>query len=247
MSAVELICTYEPDFPAAILHVSGRLTFATVPKLREAARKALTDHPEVLLVDVSALAAVDDITLTAFRMIARQSVEAGTDVMMIAPGAELREQLDRLGIARRVPVHDDAAVALAAHATLPGPRRLDLVLPPRPEATAAARELVDRACAQWRTGYLADSAALIVTELVANGIEHAGTPMRLSIAHRTWHLHLALRDESPLPLRRVGGDDDDRDSGRGLLIVEAMASAWGCVRTPGGKVVWATLRLRPGQ
>jgi hypothetical protein len=87
---------------------------------------------------------------------------------------------------------------------------------------------------------------MIVTELVANGIEHAGTPMRLSIARRTWHLHLALRDESPLPLRRIDGDDD-RDAGRGLLIVEGTASAWGCVHTPGGKVVWATLRLRPAR
>jgi anti-sigma regulatory factor (Ser/Thr protein kinase) len=84
---------------------------------------------------------------------------------------------------------------------------------------------------------------MIVTELVANGIEHAGTPMRLSVAHRSRHLHLALRDESPLPVRS-GDGADDRESGRGLLIVEGLAAAWGCVYTPGGKVVWATLRLR---
>jgi anti-sigma regulatory factor (Ser/Thr protein kinase)/anti-anti-sigma regulatory factor len=240
MSAGELTCTYEPDFPVAVLRTAGWLTFATVPELRGAAHKALTDHPEVLLVDVSALVAVDDITLTAFPAVARQAVETGTDVMLVGPGPRLHEQLERLGVARQVPVHGDAARALAAHARLPGPRRLEVELPSLPEATSLARDMVDRACAQWKVAHLADTAALIVTELVANAVAHAGTPMRVSVALRERHLHVAVRDESPRPLERSG--DDEEEPGRGLLIVEGMASAWGCVHTAGGKVVWATLR-----
>jgi hypothetical protein len=62
----------------------------------------------------------------------------------------------------------------------------------------------------------------------------------VSVALRNRHLHVAVRDESPLPLERSAGDEEP---GRGLLIVEGLSSAWGCMRTAGGKVVWATLRL----
>ncbi|MFI5908025.1 ATP-binding protein [Dactylosporangium sp. NPDC051541] len=238
----ELTCTHEPDFPVAVVHAAGRLTFATVPMLRNAGQKALTDQPEVLLIDVSALEAVDDITLTAFPMIARNGVETGTDVMLVGPGPALVEQLERLGVARQVPVHAGLAEAIAAHGRLPGPRRVELALPALPAATASARELVDQACTTWRLPHLADTAALIVTELVANAVEHAGTPIRVTVALRDRHLHLAVRDESPLPLERSG---EDEEPGRGLLIVEGMASAWGCLHTAGGKVVWATLRREP--
>jgi anti-anti-sigma regulatory factor/anti-sigma regulatory factor (Ser/Thr protein kinase) len=241
LHADELTCTHEPDLPVAVLRPVGRLTFATVPGLRLAAQKALTDHPEVLLIDVAQLDAIDDITLTAFPMLARQGVDTGTEVMLVGPDAHLRDQLEKLGVARQVPVHHDAAGALAAHARLPGPRRMELALTAEPDATSAARDLVDRACAQWKVTHLADAAALIITELVANAVEHAGTPMQVSVVLRRRHLHLAVRDESPLPLERSGGEDEE--PGRGLLIVEGMSSAWGCVHTADGKVVWATLRL----
>ncbi|WP_433604707.1 ATP-binding protein [Dactylosporangium sp. CA-139114] len=239
----ELTCTHEPDFPVAVLRASGRLGFATVPTLRNAAQKALTDHPEVLLIDVSQLHTADDITLTAFPMLARQGVDTGTDVLLVGPDQRLHEQLERLGVARQVPVHRDPETALAAHARLPGPRRMEVELFPEPDATRVARDLVDRACQQWKVAPVADTAALIVTELVANAVEHAGTPIQVSVALRNRHLHLAVRDESPLRLERSGGEDGE--PGRGLLIVEGMSSAWGCVQTTGGKVVWATLRLQP--
>ncbi|WP_432967318.1 ATP-binding protein [Dactylosporangium sp. CA-233914] len=242
MTTEELIFTAEPDFPVSTLRVAGRLTFTSVADLRQAAGKALTDHPEVLLLDVAGLSVVDDITLTSLPMLARQGVATETDVMVVGPDAVLLEQLERLGIARQVPVHADAGAALAAHARLPGPRRLEAFLAPEPDATSAARGLVDRACAQWHVAHVADAAALIVTELVANAVEHAGTPLLVSVALRSRHLHLGVRDDSPLPLIRAV-EDRDGEPGRGLLIVEGMATAWGCVHTAGGKVVWATLRL----
>lgn len=246
MSADEvLVCAHEPDFPVAALRVAGPLSLATVPDLRRAGLKALTDQPELLLIDVAGLVAVDDITLTVFPMLARQGTETGTDVMLVGAGSALHAQLDRMGIARQVPAHGTAGEAVAAHARLPGPLRQEADFEPVPEATAAARELVDGACAQWRITHLADVAALIVTELVANAIEHAGTPMRVTVALRTRHLHIAVRDASPLPLRRSAPDDEDTEPGRGLLIVEAMATSLGCMRAGGGKVVWATLPARP--
>jgi hypothetical protein len=38
---------------------------------------------------------------------------------------------------------------------------------------------------------------------------------------------------------------EDAEGGRGLLVVEALSASWGYVRTVDGKVVWATVRVRP--
>ncbi|WP_432824578.1 ATP-binding protein [Dactylosporangium sp. CA-092794] len=239
----DLVCDHEPGFPVTLLHATGALTLITVAELRRAGMKALTDQPELLVVDVSAMVAVDDIALTALPMLARQGTETSTGLIVAGPGPALRGQLERMGIARQVPVVATLADALAEHERRPGPRRLDLELAPAPGATAQARALVDRACGQWRLPHLADHAALIVTELVANAVQHAGTRIRLSVTLRRRHLHVAVRDASPRPLRRSGGDE--QEPGRGLLVVEGLAAAWGCMYTGGGKVVWATLRQLP--
>jgi anti-anti-sigma regulatory factor len=244
MSADQLICTHEADFPVGLVRATGTLSLATVAGLRRAGLKALTDHPELLLVDVSAMSAADDVTLTVFAMLSSQGVAAGTDVMIVGADAVLRRQLDRLGVTRLVPIHATAADARAQHTLRPGPVRLEVTLSPAPEATGEARGLVDRACARWRIGHLADTAALIVTELVANAVQHAGTPIRLGVTLGRRRLYISVRDGSPRPVRRTGADDE-AESGRGLLIVEGLASAWGSTPMGAGKIVWATMTLSP--
>ena len=72
MTPDEFVCTVERDFtatgqhtPATVLRVGGLLSFATAPVLRHAVLKILTDQPALLLIDVSGVTVVDDITLTA--------------------------------------------------------------------------------------------------------------------------------------------------------------------------------------
>ena len=56
---------------------------------------------------------------------------------------------------------------------------------------------------------------------------------------------LYVHDASPRLLRLVP-DDPEAETGRGLRLVEQLASFWGIHRRPdGGKVVWCTLRLWP--
>ncbi|GAA2618529.1 hypothetical protein GCM10010399_56970 [Dactylosporangium fulvum] len=241
----ELVCFHQPDFPVTVVRPVGLLTYGSVPELRDAVHKALTGHPELVLVDVSELEVLDDITLAAFPMLARQAAEAGIPVMLFGPSPTFARHLATMTIGRQVPVFPCLDDALAAHARRPGPRRVETVLSPVPAATAAARKLVDRSCARWRIRRLQDQAALITTELVANAVEHAGTQLRVSLALRQHYLHIAVRDDSPDLPRRVTAADD-LESGRGLLIVEGLASAWGFIKTTDGKVVWATLRLWPG-
>src|SRR4051794_27206071 len=118
----DLVCRHEREFPVSVLRVSGRLSLATVPVLRDAAQKALTDQPELVLIDVADMQVVDDITLTAFAVLAGRSVEMGVEVMLVGVAAPLRVQLDRMGIGRRIPIFGAVQDALAAHARRPGPR-----------------------------------------------------------------------------------------------------------------------------
>lgn len=94
-----------------------------------------------------------------------------------------------------------------------------------------------------------DEAELLLTELVANGVRHAGSSLdvRLTVEHNP--LRAEVRDGSSLaPLPRAA----DEHGGRGVLILDALASRWGVLGHPGaGKTVWfeladsATL-ARPG-
>jgi hypothetical protein len=43
-----------------------------------------------------------------------------------------------------------------------------------------------------------------------------------------------------MPARRNAGPDDD--SGRGLILVDCLASEWGAYREGNGKVVWVIVR-----
>ncbi|MDA8296781.1 MAG: MEDS domain-containing protein [Actinomycetota bacterium] len=80
-------------------------------------------------------------------------------------------------------------------------------------------------------------ATLIVTELAANAVVHAGSrfSVRLGIAHR--QLWIAVQDGAGLlaPLAPTPG--------RGLGLVAALAERWGCEQLERGKVVWALLPL----
>ncbi|MFI6443537.1 ATP-binding protein [Kitasatospora sp. NPDC050543] len=89
---------------------------------------------------------------------------------------------------------------------------------------------------------------LVISELVANAVEHARTPPGRLIEVRfemvaTDQLRIEVHDassEHPV-IRPLAGDDDE--SGRGLCLVEALVTAWGCCPRPGGvgKFVWALI------
>jgi anti-sigma regulatory factor (Ser/Thr protein kinase)/anti-anti-sigma regulatory factor len=238
-----LVCELERDVPVSVVRVTGRLSIGSAPVLREAVHKMIADQPELILIDVSSFEA-DDIALTALPMLARHAGTVGIAVILLAPSPALRAQLRAMVVTRQLPVAMSRSSALELYTRMPAAPRVDLVLPPQPSATTTARLLADDACRRWRLAHLADTTALVVTELVANGIRHAGTQLRLSLALRRRHLHVAVRDGSRRLPRRTSADDD-LESGRGLLIVEGLAAAWGYVEVPDGKVVWATLRRTP--
>lgn len=110
------------------------------------------------------------------------------------------------------------------------------------ESVSLARTLTAKALNEWRMGdVLGDSAVLIVSELVTNSVEHArGSGLRLNVTRRFRGVRLAVVDLSRrLPAVQAG--DDSGEHGRGLVIVDALATTWGTQPLPWGKRVWANL------
>ena len=100
------------------------------------------------------------------------------------------------------------------------------------QAPKAARHLVVRALSQWGFGaQLCDDAALVVTELAANAVVHAGSSF--SVGLRTEHDVVRISVEDSLPIDRDAADRAVRPRDRiGRLPVEELGDA-GLGRTQG--------------
>ncbi|MEW1723603.1 ATP-binding protein [Streptomyces sp. NPDC093109] len=100
-----------------------------------------------------------------------------------------------------------------------------------PRCVGLARFELRKALAAWGLGALEDSAVLILSELLTNAARHAHVSPGREIETRyvprvCGGLRIEVHDASDLrPAPRVAGADDC--DGRGLVIVEALADAWG--------------------
>ena len=83
-----------------------------------------------------------------------------------------------------------------------------------------------------------DTVELLTSEVVTNAIIHGRSGPQLAVEIDGSVVRVAVRDRSPeIPVRRLGRLDDV--SGRGVVIVEELASAWGVERERNGsKRVW---------
>jgi hypothetical protein len=172
---------------------------------------------------------------------ARDPANSGTELALTALGQRLGDTLDRMVSRRFMPFHPPVEQALASVAARDGVRMIHKALQPTPMALAIGRSIVASACAAWNVSTVADAAQVIVTELLANAVRHAGTPMELQVSLHQRYLRLSVHDGSSAPARLTGPDHEGATDGRGLLVVEALAAAWGSTPTANGKVVWANL------
>jgi anti-sigma regulatory factor (Ser/Thr protein kinase) len=100
---------------------------------------------------------------------------------------------------------------------------------------------------EWGLTGLSESVEILVSELVTNGIA-ASRPLDTSFPVRVWLLSdkaavfLLVWDASSQAPVRVEANEE-AESGRGLLLVEAISDRWDWYPTEetGGKVVWAAV------
>ncbi|MGB2757222.1 MAG: ATP-binding protein [Acidimicrobiia bacterium] len=86
-----------------------------------------------------------------------------------------------------------------------------------------------------------DDVALVVSELTTNAVIHAHTPFVLKVEVAAGRVRVEVADgnrQHP----KVSDGVLSAVGGRGLLIVARLASAWGVVTTPAGKIVFAEFR-----
>jgi hypothetical protein len=245
--------TVQRDMDADVMTLTVRGSWN--PKLwsstSSALRKCFAEHPTGLVVDLSALqdeTAASVATWTTAQRVAAQMTPPVQMAMCVPPALTLADRLQRQGARRYLPVYATVRQArVALESRMPLTDRLQLRLPPEPDSPALARDLVGDACLAWQVPHLLHPCRLVMSELVTNAVEHAGSEINVTVTRRGAGLHLAVADTSPVLPRLIAltpprPDEPLNEQGRGLRTVSSVATIWGCEPTATGKIVWATVR-----
>jgi len=122
-----------------------------------------------------------------------------------------------------------------------GPGAVDAItLASDPASARAARQHVARVLEAGPLSDLVDTASLLVSEIVTNALLHAGTEIELSCTVERGSLCVQVRDSStvaPSPRHY----ETAAMTGRGLGMVELLATEWGVDADERGKTVWFLL------
>ncbi|MCF1599827.1 ATP-binding protein [Streptomyces muensis] len=106
-----------------------------------------------------------------------------------------------------------------------------------PEARRALRDLLRH----WGRPGRSDIAELLTSELVTNAIVHTDRDAVLTATVGPGGLRVEVRDFVARRPRMRVPDADDGTNGRGLVLVESLADAWGVQPHGVGKAVWFEL------
>ncbi|MFJ8745362.1 ATP-binding protein [Embleya sp. NPDC127516] len=128
----------------------------------------------------------------------------------------------------------------------------DLTVPSDPRSARAARDFVRlRLTGIGAPAEVVDDAVLLVSELHGNAVRHApGAHVTVRFVHdpKRSVFTVAVQDHGHAHPRAADTTDTTdpaelKDSGRGLALVAAIATAWGWHPLPDGKAVWFTIDL----
>lgn len=210
LEAIDLAAALQPDLIVLDIAMPELDGLSALPRLREAS-------PESRIVMLSAFPrASQEAKALAAGAVAYVEKTVATEELVddLIAGAGL------LDVALRVltaPAHEDFAAT--------------------PESVSAARRFVAGTLAEWELSDLADTITLLLSELVTNAIVHAHAAPDVTVRLLTDRVHVEVGDASPESVQADPADDGST-SGRGLALVEALASDWGSVTVSGGKIVW---------
>ncbi|MER6981007.1 ATP-binding protein, partial [Streptomyces carpinensis] len=112
-----------------------------------------------------------------------------------------------------------------------------------PEAVRHARRFTRRTLRSWGVAADADTALLVVSELVTNALVHTGGQVRLDLTLVHDRLRIAVADTSPRTPVKPTSIGWEATGGRGIVLVEAVSATWGTLPVSGGKQVWSELVL----
>ena len=114
-------------------------------------------------------------------------------------------------------------------------------LPATARSVTEARRFVIDALKRWGFGELADTAALLTSEVVTNAVLHARTPVDVLVRRRRDGVTVEVSDGSRV--RPVGRRTTPQSTtGRGLALLDRLASTWEVKVRSDGKTVRFTLK-----
>ena len=120
-----------------------------------------------------------------------------------------------------------------------------ITLPYAADAAGAARAYLRRQANLLHPPML-DDALILTSELVTNAIHHGRPAVTLAVQLEPSALTVVVTDTGPeRPPLVPSTPHPDSPVGRGLVIVDALATRWGVTPQPGspGKAVWFVLDL----
>lgn len=109
----------------------------------------------------------------------------------------------------------------------------------------AARRFVRTCLRKWGLDRLTDIAVLLTSEIVTNAVLHAGphSPLSAIVVNLTQTAGTTRVEvvDGDIALPVVGSGEVDKQSGRGLLLLDALADSWGVSAGSDEKAVWFEL------
>ncbi|MER5708549.1 SpoIIE family protein phosphatase [Streptomyces sp. NPDC002122] len=183
-------------------------------------------------------------------------IEAGLDALSEAIGSgppQAEALADHLSerLWERWGSGDDVALLVLRRSPDPGtpraPRIHQYIHQADPQGLSDARAAVTQALRDWGLPELADDAELLTGELLVNVLLHTegGAVLTLEVLPEpVRRVRLSVQDRSSAwPRRRTPGEA--ATSGRGLLLLDALASRWGVEPRGEGKAVWCEIEPAP--
>ncbi|MCX5081963.1 ATP-binding protein [Streptomyces sp. NBC_00401] len=115
-----------------------------------------------------------------------------------------------------------------------------------PRSVSLARRRAARLVEEWGHGDQAGAVALLVSELATNALLHGcfrGRLFQVELSLTGSALRISVSDPRGEVLPEPRAATESEQFGRGLLIVQELASDWGVEGRNVGKTVWCEVRV----
>jgi anti-sigma regulatory factor (Ser/Thr protein kinase) len=123
-----------------------------------------------------------------------------------------------------------------------GVSRLELQLPHTSDSVRRARRTIAAFLDPSEVPVtVVEDLLLLVSELVTNAVVHAGSPAVVRLDADVERIKVAVADRDPEKAPKMAEPEPLSPSGRGVLLVDRLASRWGVEPQRSGKVVWFEL------
>ncbi|MET8327326.1 ATP-binding SpoIIE family protein phosphatase [Streptomyces sp. NPDC005181] len=116
------------------------------------------------------------------------------------------------------------------------------------QGVSQVREFLRDLLSEWDMVPLLETMELLTSEVVTNALIHAHSEVELRLREYPDRIRVEVRDSDPhppVPTSIVADEENNQEaeSGRGLLIVDALAGDWGSSPAGRGKTTWFDIAI----